>query len=71
MSVPQARIDIGIFAKLVGRYPDKDVLLFQVSRPFLDEIINSEAGAWSDPVQFRFRRDAGALVDMEMRRIVA
>jgi len=63
-----ARIAAGTFAQLVGSYPNRDVLLFQVSREFLNDCLDD--GEWSDPVQFRFRRTEGALVEMELRRIV-
>jgi len=53
------------FAKLVGR-DDRDDYVFMVS-----EAVVRFSKEWSPPVQIRFRREGGALVEMELRSVSA
>lgn len=61
-----AQIDSDVFARLVGAYPDRDTLLFQVSSAFVRD---ADDNSWSDPVRFRFVRREGAKVELELHRI--
>ena len=60
-------IDSQVFARLVGRYPDRDTLLFEVAVMFIPD--GEEASEWSVPVEYRFVRRKGALVELEMRTL--
>lgn len=55
-----------VFAKLVGQYPDQDIVLFKVSGQFLADAGSNE---WSGPVMFRFVRREGALVELELHKL--
>lgn len=60
------QLDSEVFARLAGAHPERDTLLFEVSRTFVDD---ADSNAWSDPVRFRFVRREGATVDLEFHRI--
>lgn len=60
------QIDSDVFARLVGAYPDRDTLLFEVSAAFIRA---ADGNSWSDPVRFRFVRREGAKVDLEFHHI--
>jgi hypothetical protein len=61
--VSSVLVDTEVFARLVGRYPDEGLLLFKVTQ----EAIEADGLEWSPPVQFRFKRQKGAFVELEFR----
>ena len=60
------RITDDVFAKLVGSYHDRDVLLFEVSGQFISA---AETNEWSEPMVFRFVRRKGASVELEFHKL--
>lgn len=56
-------IDGVTFAELVGR-EGGNVLLFRVSEAFIDAVGDND---WHGPVEWRFVRDEGQIVTIEMR----
>jgi hypothetical protein len=59
-------VDRSVFARLVGHYPERDTLLFEVSGDFVQQ---ADGNDWSEPVRFRFVRREGARVEIEFQII--
>jgi len=60
-----AVIDEQILATLIGYYDHGDLLLFKVAR----ELAPLDSDQWSEPLQLRFVKTRGALVELQMRRV--
>lgn len=55
-----------VFARLVGRYPEKDTLLFELASEFIGDPDNDE---WRGPVEYRFVRREGGFVELELHTV--
>lgn len=63
MTLNVATVDGEVFAKLIGRYPADDMLLFQVSEGIVRDY---DDGKWSPLCRFRFVRNDDGVAYMEM-----
>jgi hypothetical protein len=58
-----ATVDAQTLATLIAKYHGSDLMLFEVSREFVAEKYET----WSGPMAFRFVREEGALVRLELK----